>query len=163
MSDEIAYTTIRALSARYRKRELSPVEVTRTLLGRIEQLDPTLHAFVTLTADPALDDAHTAEAADVLCDPAIERFGDALPIFGGLKAAFVGGVTDEGDFGQDGRHVCADQDHEGCFFHSAIAQTGASGSKPAVQGALNVRSELAGLFDLLFERDFFHQVLQFVN
>jgi Asp-tRNA(Asn)/Glu-tRNA(Gln) amidotransferase A subunit family amidase len=45
MSDEIAYTTIRALSARYRKRELSPVEVTRTLLGRIEQLDPTLHAL----------------------------------------------------------------------------------------------------------------------
>src|SRR5262245_37836467 len=63
MSDEIAYTTIRALSARYRKRELSPVEVTRTLLGRIEQLDPTLHAFVTLTADRALDDARTAEVA----------------------------------------------------------------------------------------------------
>ena len=33
MSDEIAYTTIRALSTRYRRRELSPVEVTRTLLG----------------------------------------------------------------------------------------------------------------------------------
>src|SRR5262252_3970823 len=63
MSDEIAYTTMRALSARYRKRKLSPVKVTRTLLGRIEQLDPTLHAFVTLTADRALDDAHIAEAA----------------------------------------------------------------------------------------------------
>jgi aspartyl-tRNA(Asn)/glutamyl-tRNA(Gln) amidotransferase subunit A len=69
MSDEIAYTTIRALSARYRKRELSPVEVTRTLLGRIEQLDPTLHAFVTLTADRALDDARTAEAALRRDDP----------------------------------------------------------------------------------------------
>src|SRR5262252_5305394 len=69
MSDEIAYTTMRALSARYRKRELSPVEVTRTLLGRIEQLDPTLHAFVTLTADRALDDARTAEAALRRDDP----------------------------------------------------------------------------------------------
>src|SRR5262244_3612113 len=69
MSDEIAYTTIRALSARYRKRELSPVEVTRTLLGRIEQLDPTLHAFVTLTADRALDDARIAEEALRRDDP----------------------------------------------------------------------------------------------
>src|SRR5947208_6447845 len=69
MSNEIAYTTIRALSARYRKRELSPVEVTRTLLGRIEQLDPTLHAFVTLTADRALDDARTAEEALRRDDP----------------------------------------------------------------------------------------------
>src|SRR2546430_15344318 len=69
MSNEIAYTTIRALSARYRKQELSPVEVTRTLLGRIEQLDPTLHAFVTLTADRALDDARTAEAALRRDDP----------------------------------------------------------------------------------------------
>src|SRR5215468_1882476 len=74
MSDEIAYTTIRALSARYRKRELSPVEVTRTLLGRIEQLDPTLHAFVTLTADRALADARAAEQA-------LAR-GDARPLLG---------------------------------------------------------------------------------
>src|SRR5438128_2476011 len=69
MSNEIAYTTIRALSARYRKRELSPVEVTRTLLGRIEQLDPTLHAFVTLTPDRALADARAAEAALRRDDP----------------------------------------------------------------------------------------------
>src|SRR5215475_15979735 len=74
MSDEIAYTTIRALSVRYRKRELSPVEVTRTLLGRIEKLDPTLHAFVTLTADRALADARTAEEA--------LRRGDDRPLLG---------------------------------------------------------------------------------
>ena len=69
MSDEIAYATIRELGTRYRKRELSPVEVTRTLLGRIEQLDPTLHAFVTLTADRALADARTAEEALRRDDP----------------------------------------------------------------------------------------------
>ena len=37
MSDALAFATIRELGTRYRKRELSPVEVTRTLLGRIEQ------------------------------------------------------------------------------------------------------------------------------
>src|SRR5262245_22724001 len=74
MSDAIVYATIRELATRYRQRELSPVEVTRTLLGRIEQLDPTLRAFVTLTADRALADAHAAETA--------LHHGDARPLLG---------------------------------------------------------------------------------
>jgi aspartyl-tRNA(Asn)/glutamyl-tRNA(Gln) amidotransferase subunit A len=74
MSDAIAYATIHELGERYRKRELSPVEVTRTLLERIEQLDPMLHAFITLTADRAMADARTAEAA-------LQR-GDARPLLG---------------------------------------------------------------------------------
>ena len=43
--------------------------MTKTLLGRIEQLDPTLHAFVTLTADRALADARVAEEALCHDDP----------------------------------------------------------------------------------------------
>jgi len=74
MSDAIAYATIRELGVRYRQRELSPVEVTRTLLGRIEQLDPLLHAFITLTADRAMADARAAEAA--------LQHGDARPLLG---------------------------------------------------------------------------------
>ena len=63
MSDGLHYTTIRELGTRYRKRELSPVEVTGALLARIEKLDPALHAFVTLTPDRALADARAAEEA----------------------------------------------------------------------------------------------------
>jgi aspartyl-tRNA(Asn)/glutamyl-tRNA(Gln) amidotransferase subunit A len=74
MSEAIAYATIRELGARYRKRELSPVEVTQALLARIEKLDPALHAFVTLTADRALADARAAEEA--------LRRGDARPLLG---------------------------------------------------------------------------------
>ncbi len=74
MSEGIAYATIRELGARYRTRELSPVEVTQALLARIEKLDPTLHAFVTLTADRALADARAAEEA--------LRRGDARPLLG---------------------------------------------------------------------------------
>ncbi len=74
MSEGIAYATIRELGARYRRRELSPVEVTQALLARIEKLDPTLHAFVTLTADRALADARAAEEA--------LRRGDARPLLG---------------------------------------------------------------------------------
>jgi aspartyl-tRNA(Asn)/glutamyl-tRNA(Gln) amidotransferase subunit A len=74
MSDEIAYATIAELGARYRKRDLSPVEVTQALLARIDKLDPILHAFVTLTADRALADARAAE--DALGK------GDARPLLG---------------------------------------------------------------------------------
>ena len=74
MSDEIAYATIAELGARYRKRDLSPVEVTQALLARIEKLDPILNAFVTLTADSALAEARSAEEA--------LRRGDARPLLG---------------------------------------------------------------------------------
>jgi aspartyl-tRNA(Asn)/glutamyl-tRNA(Gln) amidotransferase subunit A len=74
MSDDIAYATIRELGARYRKREISPAEVTRAQLARIEKLDPILHAFVTLTADRALADARAAETA-------LSR-GDESPLLG---------------------------------------------------------------------------------
>ena len=74
MGDEVVYATIAELGARYRRRELSPVEVTQVLLARIEKLDPVLHAFVTVTADRALADARAAEEA--------LHAGDARPLLG---------------------------------------------------------------------------------
>jgi len=40
-----------------------PLELTCTLIERIERLDPKLNAFVTVTADRALADAKAAETA----------------------------------------------------------------------------------------------------
>src|SRR5712664_3276851 len=62
-SEELFYATIRDIGARFRRRALSPVELTRAHLERIEHLDPKLHAFVTVTADRALADARAAETA----------------------------------------------------------------------------------------------------
>jgi aspartyl-tRNA(Asn)/glutamyl-tRNA(Gln) amidotransferase subunit A len=45
-----------------RKRELSPVELTKNCLAQIEKLNPTLNAFVTVTAELALTQARAAEA-----------------------------------------------------------------------------------------------------
>ena len=45
-----------------RKRELSPVELTKNCLAQIEKLNPTLNAFITVTAESALTQARTAEA-----------------------------------------------------------------------------------------------------
>jgi aspartyl-tRNA(Asn)/glutamyl-tRNA(Gln) amidotransferase subunit A len=74
MSDQLAYSSIRELGTQYRARTLSPVEVTKALLARIEKLDGGLHAFVTVTPERALADAKAAEEA-------IKR-GDARPLLG---------------------------------------------------------------------------------
>src|SRR5215210_2447539 len=47
----------------YRSRALSPVEVARAALERIEALNPLLNAYVTVTAEPALEQARAAERA----------------------------------------------------------------------------------------------------
>src|SRR5438034_2302648 len=54
--------TISELAPRLRAREISPVEVTRACLDRIERLNPPLNAFITVTAESALSEARTAEA-----------------------------------------------------------------------------------------------------
>jgi aspartyl-tRNA(Asn)/glutamyl-tRNA(Gln) amidotransferase subunit A len=45
-----------------RKRELSPVELTKNCLAQIEKLNPTLNAFITVTGELALAQARAAEA-----------------------------------------------------------------------------------------------------
>jgi aspartyl-tRNA(Asn)/glutamyl-tRNA(Gln) amidotransferase subunit A len=50
------------VSALIAGREVSPVAVTEAVLARIERLDPTLNAFVTVTGEAALAEARAAEA-----------------------------------------------------------------------------------------------------
>ncbi|MDI3339564.1 MAG: amidase [Sphaerobacter sp.] len=58
---ELCYLPATELRRLYIERALSPVEVTRAVLERIERLNPSLNAYVTVTADLALDQALTAE------------------------------------------------------------------------------------------------------
>ena len=51
------------LAKKIRNKELSPIEVADAVLERIEKLDPTLHAFSTLAADQARQDASRTENA----------------------------------------------------------------------------------------------------
>ena len=55
------HLTIRQLSQKICDRAISPVELTRDCLAHIDQLNPTLNAFITVTADAALDQARRAE------------------------------------------------------------------------------------------------------
>ncbi|TMQ68588.1 MAG: amidase [Candidatus Eisenbacteria bacterium] len=58
-----AFLSAVELARAYARRDLSPVEVTRELLARIERLDPELRAFVALMPERALAEAQAAEAA----------------------------------------------------------------------------------------------------
>jgi aspartyl-tRNA(Asn)/glutamyl-tRNA(Gln) amidotransferase subunit A len=60
---DLAYTPATDLIARIRSKALSPVEVTRAVLKRIEQTNPRINAFVTVTGDTALVAARAAESA----------------------------------------------------------------------------------------------------
>jgi aspartyl-tRNA(Asn)/glutamyl-tRNA(Gln) amidotransferase subunit A len=53
--------TIVELSLRLRRKEISPAELTRACLDRIEKLNPTLNAFITVTDESALAEARAAE------------------------------------------------------------------------------------------------------
>lgn len=59
---ELPYLTITEASDAIHRGDLSPVELTRALLDRIEQLNPTLNAFITITSERALSEARQAEA-----------------------------------------------------------------------------------------------------
>jgi aspartyl-tRNA(Asn)/glutamyl-tRNA(Gln) amidotransferase subunit A len=62
MSQDLPFLTIAEASRRIASRTLSPVTLTQAFLERIAALEPQLHAFITVTADQALDAARTAEA-----------------------------------------------------------------------------------------------------
>jgi aspartyl-tRNA(Asn)/glutamyl-tRNA(Gln) amidotransferase subunit A len=57
-----AFRTIFELSQGFKRREVSPVAITRACLERIERLNPALNAFITVMADSALADARAAES-----------------------------------------------------------------------------------------------------
>ena len=59
--DDLAYASLVEVAAMLRRRQTSPVEVTRALLARIERLDGHLHAYLAVLADSALEQARAAE------------------------------------------------------------------------------------------------------
>ena len=59
---DLAFASIEEIGRFFRKRKLSPVELTKLMLARIEQLNPKLNAYITVTAELALAQAKKAES-----------------------------------------------------------------------------------------------------
>src|SRR5437773_9594750 len=60
-SEDMTTLSLHDASEQIRTKRISPVELTRACLARIERLNPTLNAFITVTADAALASAREAE------------------------------------------------------------------------------------------------------
>lgn len=58
----IRYLDIDTVSKLYRTGELSPVEVVKSLLAHIENVNPVINAFITVLQDEAMQQAKAAEA-----------------------------------------------------------------------------------------------------
>jgi len=63
MTDDLTYLSASELAELIRGRRLSPVELMRSTLARIERAQPVLNAFITVCSEEALAGARDAEAA----------------------------------------------------------------------------------------------------
>jgi aspartyl-tRNA(Asn)/glutamyl-tRNA(Gln) amidotransferase subunit A len=61
--EELCYLPATRMAKAIRAGKLSPVEITRALLERIERVNPKINAYCTVTADVALKQAQQAEKA----------------------------------------------------------------------------------------------------
>ena len=59
--NNLCYLTITEAAAGLRRKDFSPVELTKACLERIDSVDGKLHSFITRTADLALQQAQQAE------------------------------------------------------------------------------------------------------
>ncbi|GAC1299240.1 MAG: hypothetical protein NVSMB27_39200 [Ktedonobacteraceae bacterium] len=60
-ADDLIYLTVSDAAALLQAKKLSPVELTQAIVKRIEQIDPLLHAYITLVTEQALASAAQAE------------------------------------------------------------------------------------------------------
>src|SRR5687767_15729040 len=60
---DLAFTPVVELARLVRERAVSPVDLVKTYLERIDRWESTLHAYVTVAGDSALRQAKDAEAA----------------------------------------------------------------------------------------------------
>lgn len=61
-SPQLPFEDLVSASQAVQKKEVSPVELTEACLARIERLNPTVNAFITVTAESAIAEAKAAEA-----------------------------------------------------------------------------------------------------
>jgi aspartyl-tRNA(Asn)/glutamyl-tRNA(Gln) amidotransferase subunit A len=59
---DVTSLSIQEAAERVRRKSVSPVELTKACLARIERFNPALNAFITITAESALAEARVAES-----------------------------------------------------------------------------------------------------
>ena len=106
---------------------------------------------------------HSAQTSLVASDAFVEALGNALTIIRFKQLAGVARIGDERDLGENRRHVGSDKDDEWGFLHAAILQSGVAFLQSSVEAVFDVRGKLAGLVDLVAERDLFDQIAELMD
>jgi aspartyl-tRNA(Asn)/glutamyl-tRNA(Gln) amidotransferase subunit A len=92
--------TARQMADAFRRRELSPVEVTRALLTRVEAWEPRINALYRVSADLALEQANASEAR--------WRAGQPLSPIDGVPVTLKENIATRGDPAPIGTRANAD-------------------------------------------------------
>src|SRR5260370_7945992 len=69
MSDDPCFLSAGELRRQIGAKEISPLEITRAVLARVERLQPLLNCFIEICADRALAEARDAERRIMAGDP----------------------------------------------------------------------------------------------
>jgi aspartyl-tRNA(Asn)/glutamyl-tRNA(Gln) amidotransferase subunit A len=96
----LCFTPAVELAELIRRRALSPVEVTRAVLERIERLNPSLGAYVLVHAERALGEARAAEQAVMA--------GRALGLLHGVPVSIKDNLWTAGERATYGSRLMAD-------------------------------------------------------
>jgi len=98
--EDLSYTSAADLAALIRNRQISPVEVVRGALARIERAQPVLNAFITVCPEQALKASRDAESAVIR--------GDSLKPLHGVPFSVKDLVDTEGVRTTYGSRIFAD-------------------------------------------------------
>jgi aspartyl-tRNA(Asn)/glutamyl-tRNA(Gln) amidotransferase subunit A len=122
---QIFYRDATELARLIRTKELSPVEVVRAHLDRVEAVNPKVNAVVTLMRDDAIKAAKTAEAAVLN--------GAALGPLHGVPFSIKDALDTEGDSASSGKQPARHRgrDRHGRQHGSEISGIGSSASQSA--------------------------------
>lgn len=69
MNDELCFMSATTLREKMRRRDVSPVDITRAVLDRAERLQPALNCFITICREEAMAEARAAEQTLMRGDP----------------------------------------------------------------------------------------------
>ncbi len=119
MSDELCFTSACDLIEQYRKRNISPVEVTQSILDRINQLNPVLNCFCHTDEESTLASARESEERWQKGTPAGLLDGipisikDLLPVRGWPTRMGSNAISADGPGNEDDPAVSRFREHGG--------------------------------------------------
>src|SRR5258708_38413348 len=80
MSDDPCFHSAGELRRQIGRKEISPLEITRAVLARVERLQPLLNCFIEICADRALAEARDAERRIMAGGPLRDLEGTPLTV-----------------------------------------------------------------------------------